>query len=463
MTPVMIVSEGKINPMNHHTLIRLWFVTSLISGIAVAAVKLDPLVTVIQGGLSNAYSIKTQLIREQQADLKSTSSKFAFLPTVNLSASRSMSQAESLATGEKASATSHSSALGVSASWNLWDNYQTIRDYQSAQQALDIEHISTDREKERYALAVIETYFDLQLLLDRKEILNGQLEQAKWTKGESDALVQVGSKTRLDAMDTEIEVANAERDIFELSTQITSAERNIKLLLNTDSLVNLPRINMLEYNPFFMSGFSDKLAKSKVPDDKLTYSNLDLLVSTKQLDKSLNEFSQTKLNLWPKTSLRLAHDINLDRYTQDSPPDGIRNYFQSTTLSFEFTWIMWDWFTQSRSTESSRLDLDNSRLQLKQSVEKARADLGSLIEQYEINEKSIESSKLIVEKANKQLSYSREMYKLGRINILNLQQSNSRLFDSKVALANRLRTRFSTAARVLNTLGVSIIPNTKTQ
>jgi outer membrane protein TolC len=443
--------------MRYLIIIGLW----LVSYNTFSATQ-DPLAQIVRAGYKNAYSIKTQQLREQQVDYAHSNAIYAFLPILSLSSGKSWSEAESLSGTEKIPSNTTSNTASVTANWTLWDNYQNIRNYQSADYSKKIEILNTEKETQLYILNLLESYYSLQLLLSNKENLHGLLSQAKWTRDESQALVSAGARTQLDAMDTEIEVANAERDLRELESQVASSERNLRVLLNTKDLSTLPRIDLIKHMPYFLVDTTATISKAKQYSNvELEQINAELHASKLSLEKSINEFSQTKLNYWPKTSVQVSHDFNMNRYVQDIPTDGVRTYLQTTTLTFSLSWTLWDWFTTGRNIKSSANELEVTRLKYSEGILRTESDLQSLLDQYEINERSVESSKLIVEKSDKQLNYSREMYRLGKINLLNLQQSTNRVFDSKNSLALRMKNKFLLYAKIKSMLGLSLLPQEK--
>ena len=80
-----------------------------------------------------------------------------------------------------------------------------------------------------------------------------------------------------------------------------------------------------------------------------------------------------------------------------------------------------------------QFQIDTNKFQ--QTILQARSDVSALFHQYDINEKSIRSSQLVLDKAQHQQDYSREMFRLGRITLLSMQQSSNSLRISLSKLA----------------------------
>ena len=413
----------------------------------------------VKDGLQGSVDIGTQLITLEQTELAATSAYTNLLPTLSLSAGRSTSTAESMTAGEIAKTTTTSNTAEVSGAWTLWDNYSNFRNITLANMTKATEVIRKQSTIENYILTLLDVYFEYLLTLRRKEVLEQQLSQSKWTHSESMALVKAGARTQLEALDTEIQVLNNERDLLEISQNLKVGQRNFQVLLNRGEKYEIPILNLLQLEPYFMKAFDKALPELKARSLAAVVSQTpDFRISKLSLDLSQERLKQTELGYWPTTSVKISHSYNLDNYVQEEPAGGRRAGLNSTTLSLNLSWQFFDWWGTQRSIKSSQLDFQSSQLRFRDSLQSSKAKFENLIENFEVTEKSLEASRLALLKAQKQQEFSREMYRVGRINLLSMQQSISRLYDAEISYASRKKAVFMLAAKLLYYHGTTLVP-----
>lgn len=413
----------------------------------------------IKDGLKSSIAIKTQDITLEQAEINTRNSWANLLPTLSLSAGKTVSSYESVINSQKSSFSSNTNTAGVSGSWTLWDNYSNIRNIKIAGLNEDIERLKKNRDSESFILNLLDTYFGYLLLLRQRDVFERLLVESKWTHEESLALVKAGARTQIEALDTEIQVLNTERDLLELNQNIRSTLRNLQVLLNKDENYVVPTMDLMDLDPYFMRTFPGVLEVLKnKPVGKIVEQSKDYQILKLGIDTYFERLKQTELSYWPTTSIRVSHNINLDGYVEDTPSNGVRTSLNSTSVSLGLSWQFWDWWSTQRSVKYSQLDYQASVLRFHEDVETSKAKIESYLESYEINRKSLEASQKALVKAQKQNEFSREMYKMGRINLLSMQQSISRLFDAEIAFAARKKTLYILAAQILYFNGTSLAP-----
>lgn len=419
----------------------------------------DALTQLVKLGLSNSNTIVAQQLRLEQVKNSRVTAFTDLLPVLSLSAGETRSKSESLDTDESKLITeSKSKTMSLQASWTIWDNFQNIRNIQSAQLATDVERLNSHREVQNYILTLIEAFYDYQVLISRTEILENLLKQSQWTLEETKALVKAGAKTNLDSLDSEIQVLNTQRDFKESESSTRAAEKRIKLLLNAKMPLEIPRIDLLTHKPFFQTRLPKKQETTESNFEHYLATNTEYKLSRTQLDKSLGELRQTKLGYLPKTYVRITNDWNLDKYIQDDPGTR-RTSLATTTLSLSLQWQFWDWLATPRAISNSDRDFQMLSMKHRDLTERIRSDLETNWDQYELNLNSVESSRLAVEKAEIQLEYSKELFRMGRINLLSMQQSMSRFFDAQISLANRIKTKYLLEAKIIYESGGNLEPD----
>lgn len=424
-----------------------------------AAQERTQLESFIRDGIASSVSIKAQKVSLEQSVLSRKNYLANLLPSLSLTAGRTMTTSESISSGIKSETTSTSNTAEISGSWTLWDNFSSLRNLRVAEISENIEKIKQEKEVEYYILNLLDNYFEYLLSLRRREVLEQSLVQTKLTHDESVALVKAGARTQIEALDTEIQVLNTERDLLELNQNIKSSKRNLLVLLNKEENYQIPILDMLTLEPYFMKKFESALGELKrrqVGD--VVYQSKEYQIAKLGLESTSQKLRQTELGYWPSTSVKLSHSFNLDNIVAEEPSGGLRTPLSSTTLGLSLSWQFFDWWSTPRSIQSSQLDFHVAGLRFQEETQTSKAKYEGVLESFEINQKSLEASKKALLKAQKQQEFAREMYRLGRINLLSMQQSTSRLFDAEISYASRKKSLIILAAQLLYYHGTSLVP-----
>lgn len=419
--------------------------------------------SIVSAGLKNSFEVRTQNLSLEKQMNSNTNAKMALLPTFSLSAGRSISKAQSISSGVKSETTTKANSLSLSSSWTIWDNYQNIRNIQVSNLQTKSAIIETDDAIQSYILKVIESYLSYQLLINTEVVLVNNLEQAEWTFEETKALVKVGNKPDMDKINSEIEVINLKRDLLELKNRLETTDRDLKFLLNAKNLKNLPQIKILKITPYYMGLFDKKYQHIKAEWEKIyRVKNRSFKTSLLNLEASKQELTQTKFGYWPSLSLTLGHSIDLSNKVNNSTVDVVdREPLSSSSVALNLSWTFWDWWSTPRSIANSMKDFETTRIQFQQNTYRIETDIRNKIQQYDLLVQSVRASQLILKKSQKQLEYTKEMYKLGRSTWLNLQQATNSYFTARNGLASRLKDKFLLAANILYLMGEDLRPTSK--
>lgn len=439
-----------------HFLLGILFISTL------AQAKLDESVAleeVIREGLQNAFGIKTQQLKLEKAYNNRTNAWLGLLPTVTVSGDRTYTKADSLVSGSKETTGTWGNTLEVTGQWTVWDGFQKITNIRREISSLESERISTTKRVQTYILELLTAYLEYQILLNRKQAVLALHEESSLLAREAEALVKAGAKTMLDTIDTEVQVINSDRDLLEVESNITLKERSLKVLLNSEKYKSIPQINILSLKPYFIEGFEEKISKIRQSwESNFVNSNLDLQIAQTQLDQSLMNLTQSKLRYIPTTSISLSHTVDLNGFVNPETTSSKAIALHQTKFTLGFSWQIWDWFSTHREIRNVDKDHEIALLNLRETHLRSKTEFQNFLDQYEVFKKTIEASELLVSKAEKMTRFYREMYRLGRGTLISVQQANSRLFDARVSLADRLKEKYLLIAKILYSTGYDLAP-----
>ncbi len=421
----------------------------------------DPFVSLLDKGLKESFAVKNQQHSLEQSQITYKNSLTQLLPTLSLSAGETRSSGEYIAASgtDLYNAETISRTATLSANWSLWNNFQSIRDIRTTSLSKKIAELDFQNQKEEYALQLFQAFMKYEAALYGKKAQATFEEQAKWSFEQSQLLVRVGAQTEFEALDSEIEYLNAQRSTIEYETQIKESLQSLQLLLSCKSCSEFAQIDLENYKPHFLDQFKQiqsQFTKDKI--DMLTENNPNVIRSKLDLDSSMEGLSQDRLSLWPQTYLTLSHTYDMSKQLEDKPVNDYRPNLNSTTLSLSLNWTFWDWWATPRKVRSAELGYEIKSNLFSEATQKTRNDFDLLFDQLISSTRSVEITKIALEKSEKQIRFSKQLFQLGKINLLSMQQSMGRLYNARISHINGLMNQYILIGRILVNTGHSILP-----
>ncbi len=425
-------------------------ITILISNHATSALTPStPLEQLIEASIPRGYTPKLQTLTREKAANTRLNPWTNLLPSFSATAGKVFTQSTAYSTAQ---------SMGLAADWTLWDGYKNIREVTLAELDWKTQKIQSDLELQNYLLELIDQFMGLEVFYIQRSTLQESLKNSLLFFTEARELARLGAKTKLDVMDTEIQVQNFENDLFELENSITGAERNFSVLLNTSEFQPFIRTDFLKTPPYFMEKFEELRPKLKRLEGRLGNTSPDLRVTELKLSRSLQEYEQTRLSYFPLVSFKIAHDRNYSGLFNSEASDLPKTGSPTSTATLNFSWTIWDWLNTPRNIWNSKKNYQIEQLEYDRKRRLVNYEVQTQLERYEILEKNVTRAENVVTQAELQMEYTLSMYQLGRITLLQAQTSRERLSGSRNALVNRLKAKYLLAARILIQAGQSLLP-----
>jgi len=420
--------------------------------------KSDQMTELIEVGLKRSFVLRSQAYKYQNSVDQKKDAFVSFLPAVSLEAAHSNSLTNRFDPAQDESGSSHANSLSVSGAWTLWDNGNSVYSAIRASRAQRIEELNNRAAIRDYVSRVIDSYVSYQLILSDIKIGSAYLEQSQWAEKEARLLVRTGVKTKLDVIEAEIQVRTAERDLERLRTQRETAELNLKFLLNQEQLPELTEIDLLTYEPYFARDFQAEWKRIKSEDNaKLMMESLEYRKSQLELEQAGSTYSQAKWNYFPSAKINLSKSWDLTKNYLAEPQTNPKT-LESTTLALNLSWNLWDWFLTSRSIHRSERDFRMSEIQFHEQKFRKITQLAGLKENYSSLLKNIDTGQLILAKAEEQMIFSKELFKLGKIIMLKMQQSNLTYAQARRSQAELIKSKLLLQVAFLSELDLNLIP-----
>ncbi len=323
----------------------------------------------------------------------------------------------------------------------VWNGYANIYDTETAVKAFDVSKATSRQNIEQYVLQVLTSFFQVQVDRNQIAITKESLETSKMTDEQSQALVKAGAKTPLDALDSEIAVQNDEINLMTVQNTLVTDEKVLRTLLNAPDLKDVPDVDLLNYKPFYMKDFDTRLAKFRGDwKEEMARRDPDLVVAKLSLEQAKISLNKAQLSYIPTTQVQVTHLFDMGALVNNTPgPNSPQN---STTVQLSLSWTFWDWFNTYRTIDNANMTFDSATLSYHKTRVTDEAAIQNNFSDWDVNSRSIEAATLVMEKARKELEYSKEMYRLGRLTILMMQQAQSRITTAKSLLVGLLQKRY---------------------
>lgn len=413
----------------------------------------------VRKSVERAYDLRVQTLQKEKTSNDRISAWTSLLPTVGISGGRTLSRSTTTLYGEETTSQTQANSLSAQAEWTIWNNYQNIRNIRTAGLESRIQEIDSDLALQNFVSELVAKYLELQVLYEQRRTTAEVLESAREFQKEANEMATLGARTRLDVLDTDIQLRNFENDAFELENQIRSVEREFAVILNEPERRTLPKVDLLRTVPYFMFRFEKLLPELReILAHRVGSTSPKLRTAGLKLDQTLEQYRQTWLQYLPSTSIKLTQDWDMGNLVNSEVDPLDRKVQPTTTASLSLSWTVWDWLGTHRQIRNARKDLEIERINLEKVSRQVIYEVEGLLEQYDTSLKNIESSEMVVRQAEMQLDYSRSMYQLGRISLLQAQTATQRLSQARISLIGRLKSKFLLAARMLVEAGQDLLP-----
>ncbi len=388
----------------------------------------------VKYALENNISIlqaKNSLLSSEQ-DI--VSAKGNFLPAVNsnISGGASLGNIE-VFPGEFRDREFYSTSLGVGFSQSVFNGFRNINILNQSKLNLERNQFELERLKDDISLNVANTYLNVLFNKENLELAKSQIDFSEFQIEQVKTLVEAGSEPMSTLIETQ---ATYSRDIQNL----TIAENNHDLaLLSLSQLLQLPYEN-----------FDVEVIQIDTPSVNLMYDDIapilnyalenrnEIKVAEKDIELAKLGTKISKSAYLPNISMGYGFNAsaNFSNLTEDDRfIDQINdNKGHSVNMNisipiFNRNQTMAQVKKSKIQEESSNLVLDQVKINLESTVQRAFTDAKAALKSYEAAQYSLGSQELAFEN-------SKERFSLGALNSFDLEQSRIRLLNARSSLIN---------------------------
>lgn len=365
----------------------------------------------IEHGLEHSLEIQKEELNIQSSKSALTSALWNFAPEANISAGINK---DFHAPASSASLTSNA-GIDISKTISLNDpsyfNYRkAVLDDQSAQMKLQ-------RNTSEYAYKVFKAYISVLSSAKKMEALNENLEIQNRVWEQSKTLFQLGKNTPFEVKQSEIAVMNSEISIVQLENTIQNARSELFSLVQ------------LKDEGYPLQELDIDIMKDIPAFDSSNMLQLKLL--EQEIKKHDLNITQNNLNYLPKLNVGYGFsrkvsgaDFDFDQY----------NTVHSAYLSLSYP--LFSFFTNRESATSQKIAKQLSQLNIDDTVQQSQSEYESSAKvlEYLLRLDTLYAEQL--EQASAQIENAQERYRLGLIELLELDKTRTSYIDATLEYDN---------------------------
>lgn len=322
-------------------------------------------------------------------------------------------------------------------------NFYTLK---SAKQLRKSSEFSLDRDQQLLAYNISQAYFEVLAKQQMLELAERVLEQRKEQLRLAKARYKVGSVTKLDVMQADIDLGNQENELLQAEQELKIARMELNRLMGIfleesfqvveDSVLFAPSFNMRE--------LVQKALRTR-PD-------------LKTLEAELASYEN---NIWAERSSYLptvTFDLSIFRSEQGGADDKwtLSPENRDTRFGFSLNWDIFSGFSREYlikqaqvSAQNSRYDILDKKLSIEKEVKEAVLNLERIYSQSLITRKNRELAK-------ENLALERERYRLGSASLLDLRTAQVTYIQAETDHISKLLEFRTTLAQLEYATGLEI-------
>jgi len=395
-----------------HVMRKHFFVLLLLLPLALAAQQYS-LEQLVEHGLQHSYGMQSSGLSYESSLSSLSSAKWNLLPdaSLNFGITGDFYHPDNPPKPDVSSQAGFSISKTISLNDDAWFNYRYAK--------LDAEKakLSLETSASSYAYSVFSAYLDVLSTQSQLASLNRNLEIQTRVWERAQALNELGKNTGFDVKESEIAVMNARISIMQLENSIASKRSQLFGLVRMEDL----GFELADLEP--ETGF-------EVPEYLPEQSNKVKLLKA-DLKRGELGLSQNFLSYFPRVSL--AYNYGRGVSGKDFDFD---IYNTNHTLSLNLSYSLWNQFKQGQSSKRSNLALRLAELEVRQQLEEIDRQYVNLRRELDYLQRLDELYTEKLAQAQTQINVGEERFRLGLIEILELDKVRVEYIDSEISYNN---------------------------
>lgn len=295
----------------------------------------------------------------------------------------------------------------------------------AAKKGKEIAELQKMRTSEYVAFQVKQTYMELALAYDAKEVIDRALATSAEGLKRAQSFYDEGLIQRTDLLDAQIFNSKLETDLSQATNSIQDISDRLSLVMGTETGI--------QYT-------IDKVTETAEADFSYNDLRTDFVAMNKAIEAQTMMKQASKMNFLPKLNAFGSYQYNDSKFAQFDKG--------SYLVGIKLSWNIFNGMRDKRSINISNYEIQRLNTQLSQQKDEAKAELMKSTRALETLTKETVNNQLMVEQAREALRILQDRYSEGLVSTTDLLRSQTQLAQTELALTQSVFKKNVTKAYI---------------
>ncbi|MBP8759287.1 MAG: TolC family protein [Parabacteroides sp.] len=295
----------------------------------------------------------------------------------------------------------------------------------AAKKGKEIAELQKMRTSEYVAFQVKQTYMELALAYDAKEVIGRALATSAEGLKRAQSFYDEGLIQRTDLLDAQIFNSKLETDLSQAINSIQDISDRLSLVMGTETGI--------QYT-------IDKVTETAEADFSYNDLRTDFVAMNKAIEAQTMMKQASKMNFLPKLNAFGSYQYNDSKFAQFDKG--------SYLVGIKLSWNIFNGMRDKRSINISNYEIQRLNSQLSQQKDEAKAELMKSTRALETLTKETVNNQLMVEQAREALRILQDRYSEGLVSTTDLLRSQTQLAQTELALTQSIFKKNVTKAYI---------------
>ncbi|WP_372793701.1 TolC family protein [Lutibacter sp.] len=389
----------------------------------------------VEYALDNNISIKQNILNIEISEENVTNAKGNFLPNLNASTGGSLSFGsliDPVLNTRISSTTNFGGSFGVNSGLTVFNGYRNLNTFKQAKLGVEGSKLDLEKIQDDISLYVVNTYLNVLFAKENLNVANVQSEISKKQIENAKAKFEAGVKPKGDLLNAQSTAAADEQAVISFENTLNLALLDLAQLLQVEPVgfdvevieVESPSIALLYKNP------SEVYQKALINRPEIKRAELDIESADLSVEIAKGAYLPSVsagANVGTRYGFNLKNNSHVPFLTQLDNLLGYGVSFNVNIPIFNRGQTKSNVNRQKINYEISKFSLENQKLQLQQTIQKAYYDAKAASKTYESAEKSLIAQ-------NEAFKNAQDSYNLGAMTQFDFDQVRSRFVNAEGAI-----------------------------
>ncbi len=384
--------------------------------------------------LDNNITIKQNKLNVEISQENVISSKGNFLPNLNASTSGNLNFGSGFdpVSQDRVSTSTYGGSFGINSGITVFNGYRNLNIYKQSQLGVEGSKLDLEKIQDDISLFVVNTYLNVLFAKENLNVAKVQHEISKKQIENAKAKVDAGVKPKGDLLNAQSTAAADEQSVISYENSLNLALLDLAQLLQVEPVgfdvevivLESPSIALMYKNP------NEVYQKALTNRPEIKKAELDIESSNLSVDIAKASFLPSVslgANVGTGYGFNLKNNSHIPFFSQLDDNLGYGVSFNVNIPIFNRNQTKSNVNKQIINYEISKFGLENEKLQLQQTIQKAFYDAKAAAKTYEASEKSLIAQ-------NEAFKNAQESYNLGAMTQFDFDQVRNRLVNAEGAI-----------------------------